>query len=180
MTHYLAVRISRAGDTRQTSYCWQWRLLCLQNTRTHNITNTPSHFLNKQVYLNTMRCQNASLCFNSAFSVAIWLTIDFQVSTHTCRWNCFTMWYEEGGIPFGHSREDWLPSINLLRHLLLIQWNTSFHLLYPSPDFISFCVIPALFSSPAIPSIIHMQNIEIVPTLNILSAKSYHITWNRH
>ena len=56
-------------------------------------------------------------------------------------------------IPFGHSREDWLPSVNLLCHLLLIQWNTSFQLLYPSPAFISFCVIPALFSSIAIPSI---------------------------
>ena len=54
---------------------------------------------------------------------------------------------------FRHSCEDWLPSINLLCHLLLIQLNTSFHLLHPSPDFISLCVIPAFFSSPAIPSI---------------------------
>ena len=61
-------------------------------------------------------------------------------------------WTYSARIPFGHSREDWLPSINLLSRILT-QWNTSFHLLYPSPDFISFGVIPAVFSSPAIPSI---------------------------
>ena len=61
--------------------------------------------------------------------------------------------YATARIPFRHSREEWLPSINLVCHLLLIQWNTSFHLLYPSSDIISFCVIPTLFSSPAIPSV---------------------------
>ena len=54
------------------------------------------------------------------------------------------LWTYSARIPFGHSREDWLPSINLLSRILT-QWNTSFHLLYPSPDFISFCVIPPPF-----------------------------------
>jgi len=64
---------------------------------------------------------------------------------------------------FGHSHEDWLQSINLICHLLLIQWNTSIHLLYPSPALISFRVIPALFARQlSLP----YANIETVPIRN--------------
>ena len=45
--------------------------------------------------------------------------------------------------------------------LLRIQLNTSFHLLYPSPDFISFCVILTLFSSPSIPFICKILKLPI-------------------
>jgi len=60
-----------------------------------------------------------------------------------------------GRIPFRHSRDTKVDcrQSTYSYHLLLSQWNTSFHLLYPSPDFISVCVIPAIFSSPAIPYI---------------------------
>jgi len=48
-----------------------------------------------------------------------------------------------------------LPQVAMHSQLprFLVQLNTSFHLLNPSPDFISFCAISALFISPAIPSI---------------------------
>jgi len=66
-------------------------------------------------------------------------------------------------IPFGHSREDWLPSINLLCHLLLIQL-ILYTVLYPLPDFITFCVIYLPFLARLYP--FHMQNIETVPIRN--------------
>jgi len=60
---------------------------------------------------------------------------------HTCFRQVVADYRLAARIPFGHSREDWLPSINLLCHLLLIQWKYFFSLLYPSPDFILFCVV---------------------------------------
>ena len=56
-------------------------------------------------------------------------------------------------ILFGHSREDWLPSINLLCHLLLIQWTTFFSLTVPFTWFHLILCNTGPFQPPAIPSI---------------------------
>ena len=54
----------------------------------------------------------------------------------------------------------------------------SFHLLYPSPDFISFCVIPALFSSPAIPSICKILKLCPFGILSVLNSTVVRCYWN--